>query len=117
MSTLAQRHPERMLWLGVLTGPVVWTAHLLIAYGLISIECSKSLRIPDVAYHGTALLAAVLTLGALLSANRLLSLAAGDEPMADRRRFMARAGVVVSAGYLLALLFGVLPLLMLPRCA
>ncbi|MDQ6857574.1 MAG: hypothetical protein M3Z65_01110 [Chloroflexota bacterium] len=116
-SSPEQQYPDGMLWLGVFTGPIVWTADLLLIYGLISIECSKHLRVPDPLYYGPALVAGFLTIGALLSARRLASRALGGDPTSHRRRFMAHAGMLMSAGYLLAVLLLALPLVMLPRCA
>lgn len=113
----ADRGVERGLWYGVLTAPAAWTAHLLLAYALVSLRCGKGLPVSPLAVHGLTAVAALLAASALLVAVRLSrTLPEGTGATAHRRRWMAATGTIVSALYLLGILLGDIPPALLPPC-
>ena len=107
------------LWFGILAGPLAWTVHLLLSYALLSLACSTGL---GWILHAVTLLTAALTGWAGLVAHRAWQRHRADPrdgvrgPRSGWRRFMALAGVVMSALFFAAILLEGLPVAILSPC-
>lgn len=114
-------------WLAVLAPPGAWAAEFLLNYNLAdSLGCSPSaLRVLGMDAHVKVAIGGVAAAAALVCVvTGLVSLAAfrrtraGDPTPGHRARWMALAGVMVAALFLLMILAGFLPLALLsPPCA
>lgn len=121
-----------VLWAVVVAGPLLWTLHELVLYPLTSQACfglppgEGPGPWPNVAVGAGTLLAAALTAAALLGAVRARRrmARAGDPgdpgvpigPVAERRRFMAEAGILLGVLFLYGILMAGLPALLVPPC-
>jgi NADH:ubiquinone oxidoreductase subunit 6 (subunit J) len=98
--------------LEMLAAPLLWFAHLIAMYGVTALYCARNLP-------GLPLVSVVVTLGALgglvwLSVNALRDLRAGaDTP---GRRFADAVAVGLCAFSALAIVWTVLPTLLVPSC-
>lgn len=95
------------LWIGWLTGPIVFAIDLLLSYGVVSVT-EAAQRGQHVWLHAASVVAIVLTLAAGALAWREHRVAEGD-----RERFMAVGGVAMSAFFAVVLLARAVPALML----
>jgi hypothetical protein len=121
------------LWFGLFGAPAVWSLQLLASYALVAHGCypdAEPLALPVV----PALRALVLGTGAAALAVALLAGGSawrswratrhgedgGEEVLLDasdgRTRFMALAGILLSAVFLLGIVMNVVPLLLLSPC-
>jgi len=101
----AERGGSKLLWFGVLAGPVAWSLQILIGYNLEEIACSpgsQTQRIAGVEIESAAM-ALTLTTGALALAGVLVAFscrrrihAGGDSTPGGRGEWMAWAGVITS---------------------
>jgi cytochrome c oxidase assembly factor CtaG len=95
------------LLLGVLGGPIAWSLHLLVSYPLVPLACRRGSDLP---LHLVTAVTAALAL-----ASGVLAWRAGRGAR-GRDRFMADAGFLLSAGFLVAVLAGGLPVLLQDPC-
>jgi hypothetical protein len=110
------RRREAALWFGVLAGPVLWFAHLMLSDGVSELACRRQ---PGWLTIGQVLLAvvpagvvAIALVVSIVERGRLR-----DRPEADGERFLASAGVACSTVFLVLILFGgLLPHLFLTAC-
>ena len=102
-------HRPFMFWLAVAAPIAAWTAQLLIAYFLVSLACSKGVVVPP-AWHLTSILSAAVTAGALLVLIRMRrEIAAGHS-------FVASIATLGAAVFLVGIVFGEMPLLLVRGC-
>jgi hypothetical protein len=116
-------------WLGLLTGPIMWSLHLIVAWMLIEALCETGLAVVPVLGIGLAYLiisaATVLLLGATIAAGIVAyqdwrrggggNLA--DDEAEKARPFLAFGGVMSSILFGFAIALATYPLLLLPPCA
>jgi TRAP-type C4-dicarboxylate transport system permease small subunit len=110
--TLSQRFGGPSVWFAFLGGPLAWTAHLLISYGLVYVPCA--VRLP-LLLLGTLVMAAVAIAAAVVSWRFIQRSPAQetDAPMGGRNRFVGYAGLLNSILFLLIILAqGVTPLVL-----
>jgi NO-binding membrane sensor protein with MHYT domain len=112
------RRGEWMLWAGILIGPIAWATDFVISYAIVQHACST----------GHTRLLHILTIAALLVTAAAFAIAwrsLRDIPMEareyggsvlDRSRFMAIGGIVLSAGFALAIVASAIPRFMLSPC-
>lgn len=109
-----------LLWFGVLTPPVAWTAHLSVEYFLVTLQCQLGTDWAESLMHVAtpALLALVLAGGASsLHALRRSDRAMAEPAAIERSRFMASSGLILAALFTLMIAFGALPIYLLDHCA
>lgn len=128
-----ERVSRALLWVGLSAGAVAWTLHELVLYPISSQACFPGGGAPalpvDLAVGLGTLVAAGIAAAGLVFARRAGRRApgrdsragggrggAGPDPAAQRERFMARAGVALSALFLYAILLAGLPTLFLDPC-
>ncbi len=101
----AERCGSRLLWFGVLSGPVAWSLQILIGYNLEEIACNPGSQTQQLAGAEIEPVAVWLTLttSALALAGLLVSFscwrrvrAAHDSTPGGRAEWMAWAGIVTS---------------------
>jgi hypothetical protein len=106
-----------LLWMGILGGPVAWACDEVIGYVATQHECST----------GHRFLLHLLTIAALLvpGAGFLASWDSFQSPPSaekatdiaiHRRRFMAKAGMLMSVGFLLVIIATAIPKWILSPC-
>ena len=108
----------RRLWLAIIIGPIAWLVYLQTAYALVPWACRRP----------TGGLIALLAAGVLALALSTAGLATawqawrrspdqtGTGTPTARVRFMALAGIGTSALFVLVVVAGMLPLLLLAPC-
>jgi hypothetical protein len=115
--TADERRQSKLLWIGVLTGPIAWSAQILVNYNLEEMNCSLG-----VLNHGRAwgvgvgtiitsvnVLLAAATFGAGLTALacwRKIRRAGPGRAVGGRPLWMAGAGMMVSGLFLIMIGFG-----------
>jgi hypothetical protein len=99
-----------LLMVGMLAGPIAWSAHLLLIYALIPVACALGSAAP---IHLTTLVTALLTVGGGVLAARSWW-RAGDDRTA---RFMGLGGMLLGGLFLFAILMEGMPPLILGPCA
>lgn len=126
--TRAETRQSLLLWFGILASPLAWTAQVIVAPDLVEVLCY-----PGAAESGRGqvwgigievflvVLTSLLTLVALIAtAVSLLCWrrlrASRDETQGQRATWMAGAGILVSALFLLAIVVGFIPMLFLESC-
>ena len=113
-----------LLWFGMLGGPVIWVAQLLLNWNLTEGLCSPSFT----GFLGVSSIRLVILLGGLIAA--IIAIAAGvvsyrswQQMTQDRsqhivevepRQFMALGGMLLGAFFTLAIVFTTVPVLVLP---
>lgn len=117
-TTRRGRDGSALLWAGVLTGPIAWSVQVIVGYGLEEIACRPGsggnrlilgAGVGPIIVWTTVALMAITGLAGLLALRRLRHTPDVDEVGAQRARWMARAGLIVSGifGFMLLLgLFG-----------
>ena len=108
------------LWFAMLAGPLAWSAHLLLSYGLVPIACDT----------GWAFLLVVVTavtaIGSLAGALVSRRLPVGDTPetedlrltnATDRMRFIARSGLAGGLFFAAVIIVQGLPVLFIDPCS
>ena len=120
-------------WFAFLGGAAAWALHLVIAYALVEVACRSDRLAGSLLGLDTAhALGLALTLVAAVTAFGAASVAwsmtkdgipldpvdqTGAPEAIGRRRFMAYAGVVMNGLFLLAIVMGGLPFLVLRACS
>ena len=101
----AERGGSKLLWFGVLAGPVAWSLQILIGYSLEEIACNPGSQTQQIAGADIEPLVIFLTLAtaALALAGVVVSFAcrrrirqSAESTTGDRAEWMAWAGVVTS---------------------
>jgi hypothetical protein len=106
----------RRQWAGVLLGPLGWALHLQVSYTLSAFACEDVWRLT---LHGTFVATLAIALGGLYFAwgNWQASRAAAPEGLrVDRSRFMAVAGIGLSAFFALVIVAQWIPNLFIEPC-
>jgi hypothetical protein len=116
-----------LIWFGVVAAQIAWSLHLLLGYWIHSAGCANRLGATDLFLHLLTLAAAGVAIAAGVVGWRNwhaapdAETADGGTPGAasrvDRTTFMGVGGVLLGAFFLLAILFGELPVLLLPACS
>ena len=88
---------DAMLWTGVLTGPIVWFAHLEASYTFASLTCSTHHKLSLYLVSIAALLCTVLAGSISWKQWRKMEPEPDAGAVADRRRSMAIGGAGLSA--------------------
>jgi hypothetical protein len=107
------------LWAGILAGPFAWVLHLQTSYSLTETACAGGRQW---LLHVASLVALLLPIAGALCALRLWrrlpagSTSHGDD-FSSRSRFMALAGIVLSAFFVLVILAQWIPTWILGACA
>jgi hypothetical protein len=96
---------DAILWAGILTGPIMWFAHLDVSYTLASVACSSHNKLSLYVVSIAALLCTAVA--GLVSWNQWEKMDGGSPPptsaVADQRRSMAMSGTALSALFLLVI--------------
>ena len=122
MSTLARSDqapvPGARLWAGVLLAPTAWTVSELLGYVLVARACDRGSAsmvahaglTQDIVAIGLGVIAVIGLMIAIGNWQRLRDVARAGGPASwGRAEFMALAGVVASALFLLGIVFFALP--------
>lgn len=115
----------RRLWAGVLTAPVAWIVAELLGYYLTSRACDRASAATASHAGGTQVVLAV-SLGVIALGGLSIAIAnwravrapssAGDPPAWGRGQFMALAGVITSALFVLGIVLFALPPFLVNAC-
>src|SRR6266508_5884545 len=114
-----------VLWFGLMGPPLAWGAHLLMGDGIFELGCTRAftekaiLGVPleTWAIIETAVMATITALAGVLSFRAWQRLQQDrDGNSHDRAMAMAVMGMASSVYYLLIIVFGFLPSLMLRAC-
>ncbi len=118
--TKAEARGSGWLWFGVLGGPAGWSIQTLIGSELDEMACSPGAAAPGVVEPVVLAVSAVcfaITILAGVMSWRCLRAASGrDETNGRRASWMARAGVLTSLFFVIAIFQGFLPSLFLSSC-
>ena len=111
---------SRRLWLAIIIGPVAWLIYLQTAYALVPGACRRPMG-GMIARLAAGVLALALSTAGLATAwqawRRLDRTGAATATVTARARFMALTGIGTSALFVLVVVAGMLPLLLLAPCA
>jgi hypothetical protein len=107
-----------MLWAGILGGPVAWALDLTISYAIVQWTCSSQYTS---VLHLITIAALLITAGGAFASwtalRRAHGAASDDGPRpADRGRFMAVLGLLLSALFALTMIGNAVPRLALDAC-
>jgi hypothetical protein len=117
------------LWFGVAAGPVIWAIYLTLAYAVQTVSCQwRFLHTNILGMHGlrftllaiTAVATLLILYGAVISLRfwrRYRGDADDNRPESNRFRFLAYAGVVLSALFAVVTLLSAVPILVLGICS
>jgi hypothetical protein len=127
-TTTAETRQSFWLWFGVLAAPLAWFAQIVIAPDIAEIVCLPGAEGSGRGeVYGLALETFLLLMTGALTGIGVAALAAslrclrtlkraGDDTPARRATWMALAGVLVSALFLLSIAVGYIPLFFLESC-
>jgi hypothetical protein len=104
---------RKWLWFAIFVGPLAWSMDFALSYGLTGRACTVQSAGLLLVFSALALGATVTGLLAAVRATRQLERA---DTAAEPARFMAISGVVISGGFLLAIMAAALPRLMVHPC-
>jgi hypothetical protein len=108
---------DTMLWAGVLAGPLVWSADLLISYSTVPHACKAGVVLPlhlySLAAAGVALAGYWMARAALHRVQSHQNPAAGR---ASRGRFLAFCGMFLNCGFGLLIVAMAIPRFVLSPC-
>ncbi len=107
------------LWLAILVGPLAWLIYLQTAYALVPWTCKRPTG-AMIALLAAGVLALALSTAGLATAwqawRRAGRPGAGTGTVTSRTRFLALTGIGTSALFVLVVVAGMLPLLLLAPC-
>jgi hypothetical protein len=122
----AEGRGSAALWFGVLAAPIAWVLHMVIGYSLEEwFACSPSsitsgevlgLGVRSVAVLITVVFGAIAVVALLVSWRCFRRVPADDAETSGRARWMAIVGLMNSGLYLLIILGGIGPALLLEVC-
>ena len=98
-----------VFWAWIAAPVAAWTAQLLVAYFLVSLACTKGVALP-VAWHAVSVVAAALVALAIVATRRLRR-----EALLGAS-FVASIATLGAAVFLVGVLLGELPLVLVPGC-
>jgi hypothetical protein len=104
----------RRLWLAIVIGPLAWLVYLTTAYALVPWACRRPTG-GLIALLAAGMVALALSTAGLVSAWQAWRRAGNGA--ATRTRFMALTGIGTSAIFVLVVVAGMLPLLLLSPCS
>ena len=107
------------LWLAIVIGPLAWLAYMQTAYALVPWACRRPTA-GMIALLVTGALALALSTAGLVtawSAWRRDGARTTAGPAPERTRFMALTGIGTSALFILIVVAGMLPVLLLAPCS
>jgi hypothetical protein len=122
----ARIHPSGslLLWFGLLGGPVVWTAQLLLNWSLTEGGCSPhylgflsvtSIRLVILLSGVVAVVVAIAAgVASYLAWRQTIEDKVRREDVTEPRRFLALCGIFLNGLFTLAILFTTAPVLVLP---
>jgi hypothetical protein len=98
--------PRALLWFAFLGGPVAWSARLLASYPLVSVACRMESTMPlNVVTAATAAVALAAAFTGWAAFRRVQTTAPDARTVAwNRARFMAIAGIMISALFTYAII-------------
>jgi hypothetical protein len=107
----------RRLWLAILIGPLAWLVYLQTAYALVPWACRRPTG-GLIALLAAGVLALALSTAGLATAWKAWRRADPTDAgtATARTRFMALTGIGISALFVLTVVAGMLPLLLLAPC-
>lgn len=108
---------ELLLCLG---GPLVWATHLFVLYGAGTLACLNTTARHSASFYAFALafsVAAILAVLALIAWQVGRARQRNTSDQADGSRFLRAISIILGAAGLLAIVWGTLPVLMLPSCS
>jgi hypothetical protein len=126
--TTAETRQSLLLWFGILAAPLAWTAQVLVAPDLAEVLCYPGaaasgrggvygVPLEDFLLYFSVALAAVAAGGQAVSWRCWRRLRGSADPTPARRAtWMALAGMLVSALFLIAIVVGSIPLFLLESC-
>lgn len=118
--TRAEAKGSGWLWFGVLGGPAAWSLQTLIGSELDEIACSPGATTPGIVepviLAASAICFGITILAGVLSWRCLRALSGSDDTNGRRATWMARAGILTSAFFVIAIFQGFLPSLFLSAC-
>jgi hypothetical protein len=126
--TRAETRESLLLWFGILAAPLAWTAQILVAPDLAEILCYRGaagsghsrvygLPLESVLFALNVALTAVAVAGVIVSFACWRRVRGAHDPTpAQRATWMALAGILVSALFLIAIVIGFIPLYFLESC-
>jgi hypothetical protein len=126
--TRSETRESLLLWVGILAAPLAWTAQVIVAPDLAEILCYAGaagsgrgvvygMSLESFLLILTAVLAGVAVAGLVVSVRCRRELRARqDRTPARRATWMALAGILVSALFLIAIVVGFIPLYFLESC-
>lgn len=118
--TKAEAGGSGWLWFGVLGGPGAWSIQTLIGSELDEIACSPGATTPGlvepVVLAVSAVCFAITILAGLMSWRCLRGVSGSDDTNGRRASWMARAGILTSGFFVIAIFQGFLPSLFLSAC-
>ena len=97
------------LWLGMLAGPLAWTAHLLVFYGLVGVVCATGLG--WLIHLTTIVTILVAAAGGFLSYRHLRR-----PGLTDGARFVSLGGALLSVVFIFAIVLEALPSFAIGPC-
>ena len=107
------------LWLAVVIGPLAWLVYLQTAYALVPWACRRPTA-GKISLLAAGVLALALSTAGLVTAwqawRRLGRDGAATGTVTARTRFMALTGIGTSALFVLVVVAGMLPVLLLAPC-
>jgi hypothetical protein len=101
------------LWFGLFGASVAWAVQEIVGYGLTSDPCAQPSQVTP-AVGTSVIVSAALTLAG--AAALVVATGAWRRSAADRSRFMALGGILVSALFLMALAANLAVLFLVPPC-
>ena len=122
--TAAETKGSWALWFGVLAGPSAWGAQVLVGGELPELGCAPGAGAPEVygmsieglIFAATALLTAVSVLGGVVSYRCWLRARRGNASTGGRAAWMALAGIMINAVFVVMIVLGFAPLVFLSGC-
>jgi NADH:ubiquinone oxidoreductase subunit 6 (subunit J) len=121
--------PPRELWFGVAAGPILWILHLVASYVLVALHCQwQFFSFTLFGISGIVAILVIMTLVvvavvlyagylALADWRQIRATGAGGGRVAERHRFMAYSGVLLSALFFLVIIISLVPSFVLATCA
>lgn len=108
------------LWLAIVIGPLAWLAYLQTAYALVPWACRRPTA-GMILLIAAGVVALGLSTAGLVSAwqawRRVGRGGGATDSVSNRTRFMALTGIGTSALFVLVVVAGMLPLLLLAPCS
>ncbi len=112
-----EREPAVWLWVGLTVAPAAWFLQLAVGYALVPMVCSHGSAWSMHLVSAVALLAALSGVWAGWRSVRHTAPSGGEESAARGARFLAIAGLLLSAYFALIIAMAWLPSFLVESCA